>query len=721
MERSEVLDILRKLLADSEIPWQEVREGLALVFTDGCDMLLVDDRAIAKSRKKTAAAVASEFLKTFQKLDKRRTAVLLGLRHWVAETGYAIQRSATGNWEMEKHGGTAILDVGHHLTSLIRKQGAETGLGQLLKYGCFDQPTTADLRRLVAYKTPPQNERPIQEDPQEYAAHVQATLRMRTDDELREVRTTYRRKNSEYDLAERLRERLGYERVNIGCCLPKDAIQIDFSDGEGFYALHSSPSHVKKLIAKHGSIDAVVDDIVARFTRIDQARSQTLHALESLLAKRGCYKDGTRWNRDEWCYGTTHQQYALDPGVPLTRKLNRRSPAEFILKWCEENQVTPDVTLQEVESVLSAPAVEIPLRMLPPVSFAEGPQIPPLEAWDLNVVDQVARLWIETFRAEAEQPEAKQRFFSTGTLYYWNDPQWFVRGTDTWVDDAWWIERAGVAWEAAEQRRKPYIASQQSATILLAYRDNRPRERVIKRYQKLGYYHPEAIEDGLAWLLEGELPWSLFDYEDIDFPLQLGKVPPQQARRIAAELREAIKNNPDGLDNVDDFYALRNFAQLDRVSAEEWLAPSEIEQVHQWCLRWASATDDLMQFCETYPLQIATTFAWADVADQIEQNPITPTSVLYGEEGRWYLNDFLLWLSRLSPGPFTARWAAYVLSLNREVVPRGWKFANARGLYVGVEKDSFQNQTKPNLSTQREQKLAAAIAWHRCREAGTIG
>ncbi|PQO35979.1 hypothetical protein DTL21_08620 [Bremerella cremea] len=728
MDHSEVFDALREILAKTKIPWREIREGLVLEFVDGCDIFLVDDRAIEASRKKTAQAVAVDLLAAFQKLDKRRTAVLLGLRHWASETDCAIAFSSSGSWALEQHGGTSFLHVGHSLTDLIRNQGAESALQQLLKQHYFDAPTVADLRRLIAYKTPPREERPTQNDPDELAVHLKEMMRTRTDEELQEARLTHRRKRSQYDLAERLRERLGEERVNVGCCLPKDIIQIDFTDGESFFAFHSSPAHLKKLVSQHGTIEAVVDYLHNKFTRIDQARIQTLQALDSLLANRGCFKDDSQWNREGWWYGTSHQQYHVDPGVPLTRKLNRQSRAEFIQKWCEENQVAPTVSIEEIEAALTQPPSEIPRRMLPPVSYEAGPQIPQLESWNFMHVDQVAREWIDTFRTEAEKPETKQQTFPIGTLHYWDEPQWFARESDTWVDDAWWIERAGLAWEAAEARRKPYIASQQSATILLAYGDDRPRERVIKRYQEMGFYHPEAIEDGLAWVLEGELPWSMLDYDDFEFPVQLGKVPPQQARRVAIELREALDNDSNELNDVDDFDALRNFAKVDRLSAEEWLAPHEIEQVHQWCLCWASATDDPAQFWDTYPLQIATTFAWTDVADRIEQNPITPTSLLSGEPGSWYLADFVLWLSRLNPNRYAARWAAYLLAVNAEAASHQSVAKITNDLFRGSNKKLFPDQnevirelTVGHIKAQRARKLAAAIAWHRCREAGTIG
>ena len=717
MERTEVFEALRTELDAAQIPWREIREGIVLEFADGCDMLLVDDLEIQRNAKQTPKLTAQAIYKRFDKLNRRRKAVIIGVRHWAQRSDVAMQQSSTGDWRTEKACCTSSIDVGNVLTRLVEDRAPYEALIEFLRgNNLFDQVTPEEARRIVTLQKPPAKERPIQDDPEEEWTWTQRGKGS--------PKTS--NKITEENLVWRLREQLPSHEVTTDCCTEKRAIQIDFADGEGFFAVHSSRTYLRKLVAKHGSFNALVDHLVSRFKRFDQGRRQVLHALENILAARGCFKDRIGLDRDDWAYGKTHQEYRFDPGVSLTRTLNRHDPIDVVLEWCQKSDVTPKVTREEIEAALEQPAIRMTTCMLPKVPFADGPQIPSLSDLNIEAVDKSSQEWIAIFRQEANKPVAKQTHFPAAALAYWSEPQWYALGEDTWVDDAWWIEQARAAWQVEVERAKPYIENQQAAYILLAYGIDLPRQRVLERYEG-SHYHPEAIDDGLSWVLEGELPWSMLDF-DIEYPDQLGKLPPQLARKIAITLRETIRGVEGEWDGFGDAYPDKEWAHLDRESAEQWLTPEEIAWLHTTCRNWASSTSDLTTFWYTSPFGIAVQFGWTDVADQIEKNPSVTTGLLVNTLGFSYLPEYLLWLSRLKPGTFAARWAAYALLLNQEAEVERAVAEFSKSILEVSDKQIRKHQyamirevQHSNTKFQRELKLAAAIAWHRCREAGVIG
>lgn len=728
MERTEVFEMLRTQLDAAEIPWREIGEGIVLEFTDGCDMLLIDDREIKRTAQPTPSAAAKTLVAKFQKLDERRSAVLRGLQGYSRENQYTVTPSQTGQWVLKSAGSQTYMEVGLALTKSVEKHSPPIALLHLLRWSCFAKPSRANLKRWVAPDEVYEAKTTMGHELATPAASAQSQFCAQFEEALEQAAAEERRRHPEYELLDRLRERLGEDRVTAGCCMPKQVFEIEFTDREGSFAFHSSWNQVRKMLAKHGDMDRVVDHLVDKFTRLDQARGQVLHALDSILATRGCAKDRYGFHRNGWMYGTTHQQYAFDPGTPLTRKLARHKPVEVILAWCEAQKVAPTVTREEIEAAFERPTVVIPTRMLPPVPFNDGPQIPPLDSWDFAFLDALARTWIETFRNEAAKPEEKQKLFPLPVLSYWDDRDWYTRDRDTWVDDRWWIDQARVAWDQGEKKDKPYIVAQQAAFVLLAYGIDLPRERVLEYYRD-SEYHPEAIDDGLSWVLEGELPWSMLDDdEDASYPPQLGKLPPRLARNIAMTTREAIRSIESGSDDYDLDTLLKICAKLDRPSAEEWLTQREIKWLHTACMKWASGTDDLTQFWENTPLQIAIHFAWPEVADRLTENPSVATSLLGNRELCIDPSGMVLSLSRLKPDHFAARWAAYLLARDPQAeVEKSvsqitqWVFRDAdESLLKG--KDRFiKETTKSQTQTQNIQKVAAAIAWHRCREAATLG
>lgn len=741
MQLDQVLVALRSLLNEPQYRWREIDEGIALEFSDGCDMLLVDQHALDQTGQQTPAAASQAILTQFQRLDRGRTAVLIGLRHWAAETGMTLDRSRTGNWNSSRNYGSSTIGVGISLTNLLRRHSPQVALRKLAETNWIDKLTPAKAKELVSHATPPEGELTSGDESTDMEMDP-TTVALFTDffqvlgdptvdlENLDEVQRKLVRKAQEPGIAvvEKLQARLLDHSISFDCCSPKKVVLIDFTNNLDQFAFHAAGPKIEQLLEEHGGVDLAVEHLAAKFTQLNDARDQVIQAIDTLMAQRGCVKDQVSWNSDGWWYGTTHQQYGFDPGRLLTRRLYRHAPVDLVLAWCEKHKIAPEVTRDEIETILKSPPVAIGHRMLPPVPIEEGPQLPPLSSWDFAELDRVAQTWIAAFRSELEKPPKQRTLLPIDPLQYWNQPQWYARAKDTWVDDDWWIDQARHAWRAHQQERqkgrREYWPDQQSAYMLLTYGDNEPREAVVNYYRELQYYHDEAIENELAWVLEGKLPWSMYEFDNSEYPVQLGKLPPHLARKTAITLQEEVRRMQENPDDVSVEGILQIATSLDRSSAQQWLTAKEIQWLHEACLKWASATHDLTQFWNFSPLLIATQFGWTDVVDRLEQNPIVPMCLLNDDMRRgFFLADFILWISRICAGPYAARWAAYALTLDETQETEKSLAALEREMSAGKNKPLFldtssaiRNFRDGHTKSQRQQKLAAAVVWHRYRE-----
>ncbi|GAA4426632.1 hypothetical protein [Bremerella cremea] len=728
MELAEVLDALRPLAANSSLPMHEVLEGLCLEFTDACDIFVVDQRRIESLRQRTPATAARHLVAQFQKLDQQRSAVLHGLRHWCHAMEMTVEPSLTGIWQVDRNGGMSTIDVGHCLTRLLQRQSSAEALQSLAQGLHFEKLSRSEAKRLIEIPEAPHQTPVRKRSDAETISHWSAQFEPLFTESYAKRMARYRRKNPWFDLCERLRERLGNENVGPEICSKKPVLWIEFRDGFDQLRFHYGGHYWKRLLNRYGSLEGIEEQIVHQFNRLDAARTQTIETLETLLAELGCQKDRFHWNRSGWWYGTTHQQFHFDPGTSLTRRLYRHAPVEFLNRWFQEQGLDDEITPSKIEAAMAQPKQTIGERMLPPQPFEKGPQLDELDALDFEAIDRIAAHYIEAFRQEAQLEKVRRPLFTLPPMSFWELPQWYARGRDTWVDDAWWINQARThwhRWEAESKRRKrqPPL-DQMVAFILLAYGDDKPREALADYYPEGSFYHPEAIDDGLSWAMEGELPWSMFDYDESIFPVQLGKLPPVLARKRVTEFREE-KRQAEPRELFDEDGPLRLIAALDFVSAHEWMTPNEITAVHQICLQWATATDDMTRFWFHAPLQIAANFGWRDVVERLAQNPSVATSLTTGELGRWYQADFVLWGSLVLPGSYIARWSARLLQLDEEAEAAVEVQRIQKDLFRGSNRKLFPNpeetlQTLMEGQTrgQRQQKLAAAVAWHRCREAG---
>jgi len=289
---------------------------------------------------------------------------------------------------------------------------------------------------------------------------------------------------------------------------------------------------------------------------------------------------------------------------------------------------------------------------------------------------------------------------------------WYQRGKDHWVDEAWWVNLARRWWHADHDQR--------SALILLTNGDDEPRPTVLEQFRQYEAYDPEVFDECLVWFLRSELPWPLDQDGPSSFPRVLGSPPPEFARRIALRVRRhllsaggASKDAATSSKHLLD--ALDTAADLDTVSAMEWLEPAEIEQLHQACRDWASRDDDYHAFWNEKPLQAAANLRWTEILDLLDQNPALAPAVLQWDATRMTIGNFAQRLTLIRPGPLAARFAAFALTMNLEEEAEEILASMFKACGEWLSAETKASSRKNHMQGLRLQQLAGAIAWRRCQ------
>jgi hypothetical protein len=76
-------------------------------------------------------------------------------------------------------------------------------------------------------------------------------------------------------------------------------------------------------------------------------------------------------------------------------------------------------------------------------------ELPSLDSYSLADLDEAARLTIETYKDWVRRSWAKSGGFFA-TEYLWDEPLWYRRPHDAWIDESWWIQDAEEACRAVE-------------------------------------------------------------------------------------------------------------------------------------------------------------------------------------------------------------------------------------------------------------------------------
>jgi len=705
--------------------WREVRGGLAKEFRDGCDAFfvtasawprLIADISGVEEPEQAITALADEL----QRLDERRWQVLCGLRHYAVEVKAALDRSADGIWNVQAADGCASsLSVGPALTRMVRKFEAAEALRRLLKGSLLRPPSPKRAGRLVSLA-----ELPVQEIP--YRDEVESPIAVDTmgllgvdcttlqeksfqpasRQELTDVLTRYR-DTPGMAVVQGLRERLGGERFFIDLCRPQVA-NLDFSDGRDAFRIAPRGRRVARWIEKYG-VEGTIEWLAREYARLDKARAELLRGVKTLMASRGYALDERTLDRT-WWFGTTRREARFDPGRPLTASLKKQMPLEALREWLEETRPFVIPSDEELEAAFREPIQEPVCRNLPQRDPAHGPRLPELSELDLSDLDRQAADLIAKIRQCGARPVHGRSVFGQDLLSCWSQPRWYVRGGDTWVDEAWWVQLAKWCWGNSRDPR--------AASILMLNGDDRPRESLLGEYRELGEYNHEYCDDVAAWILREDLGWPVDEMPDC--PDVLGSPPPEEARPAALRIRQQIEQS--GQQNADEersestlLDALKNLAALDAVSAVEWLTDAEIEQLHQRCMRWAGATEDFFELREEEPLAAAARFGWTDVLDVLAGNPVLATVFLAEEFGRLALGKAAQRLSLIASGPLAARFAAAALRLD----PVAEAEAAAK---AALSDDPGLASYVDGLRESQEKwyrvvQLEGAVAWTRCRAA----
>ena len=200
-----------------------------------------------------------------------------------------------------------------------------------------------------------------------------------------------------------------------------------------------------RLLTKFGQA-GVIDRLFAKYQRLDRDRGQLLKAIDTLMASRGYAKDSRTTDGQCW-YGVTHRRYSFELNRGATRLLHRRTALEALRHWCQDQSIEPHPDVIELRR--SGRSVQEPLqRGLPLVSPDAGPFLCRIDELNLAEIDALATSFIDEFERQATGDVTDRKIADHDILYFWSDENWYSRGRDFWVDEAWWINQAWEVWRA---------------------------------------------------------------------------------------------------------------------------------------------------------------------------------------------------------------------------------------------------------------------------------
>lgn len=726
MDWTALLSDLQQTLHRRGRAFREIGGGLAINFDDGCDSLFVTPYGLRAVGISADQATPDGIADQFELLNRRRSSVLMALRHFAADNGVALWRLPEGAWLAQGQCWSNSINVGSELTRSCARTEPHEALAELLKYLPFSSPHKAPISELLARSEPPASEQPWRvEGPEPILAPGalafdcsvldEAGMEGKSPEELADA-LTRSRKLPGMAVVKGVIRRVGPERFSMDLLAPKGTADLEFTDKLDHMRLLARGRKMARLAEQHG-VKGAIDKLVEEFQRLDRARTRVLGTVQTLMARQGFVRDVL----GGWWFGQTHREFDFDPGEGLTLKLKKHSEAEVLSEWLESRRpFEPLPGHDELMQALEGPYVECPSRQLPLHAPQQSPPLPELGSYDLEALDRSAEELVGRIRQAIEK--GKHLPGETRPLRLWLDRPWYYRGRDSWVDETWWVEVARRKWQADKN-------DQLAALILLANGDNEPREQIREMFSKYDYYEAEAFWDDLLWLFRDELPWPIDEGDELPtYSLNVGSPPPELARRLCMRVLEGLRIVQAGGTpgtSVEDARQsiLRAAARLDPVAASEWLAPASIEQLHEVCRAWARSTDDFFALREDDPLETAINFRWADIADSLENNPMFTHAYLDDPIGLGQLDvgKLAARLTALASGPFAGRWAAHALNLDLEAElekARREAEATAHGLKgVMTSAQAIKMSLFAHRSWLNEQQLTAAVAWWRWRKA----
>lgn len=738
MDVNAVIDELRGLLIHRGLAFRKIHDGLAIEFEDECDALIISERQINKlGLRGTPEEVAKSLLDRYESLNPLRAKILIALRHHAKNLKVAIDRRSSGQWNLETQGGcSSCIDVGSRLTHYLATRSLVDSFRTILQESMLRVPSEKRAERLLHKTEVPEQElefknivdQEIQIRPEALAFDCSVfedpDFQPKDADELKNALMPHQN-DIGLTVVKELTARIGQDRFTFDWC-NKNVADFEFSDELDRFRVRVRGKQMDKLLAQHGQ-DGSVNYLASEFARLDRARENALKAIDALMSKRGFIKDSASIDQD-WWYGKTHRTHKFNPGNQLTRWLRRQSPAELILEWCEKEQVEPSATIEEIEGIIEGPTAQPNIRSLPIDSPDKGPKLLGFSEIDLQYMDERAADLLQAFKQHCEAEGKAREINQQDPLWRWSDRLWYVRGNDTWVDEAWWLRQARYVWQISGGQSQPiqgyWLPYQQAALIMLVNGDNEPREMILEQCREMEYYHDEALIDGLAWLLFDELTFEIEEGDISEYPYALGPLPATLARQTALDIREALNETSSEDDPKPQRRALDAAANLDPQSAADWLTSQEVDDLHEVCLEWASSNESYYDFWSDEPLLAAANFGWSDVVDVLAQNPAIVPAMLQWDTKRMHLGEYAQHLSLVNPGQYAARWAAHAMAMDIESEAESTAESIATGIGSSSSLSQFidmpdmaETWRANHLKSLREQQMAAAIAWHRCREA----
>lgn len=710
------MDWRQRLLAHGQAVGRTTYEdalGVGIEFEDGCDVFWVLPGEVMSTVPVPAEGPSApeDLIARYDEINRVRERALHVIRHCLASKRFGVDRSRSGSWGLEWEGGaSSTLAVGAGLTAVARDtRDAYAAVSACLKNSWAGKvPSRKRAERYLNTKGPPENERPMSEEPPTrplVPPTVRGVLSLMGLCKALESPETLTSPESVKAAAAptgrigqtllRLADRLPQAKASADLLKPA-SVSIDFEDGYASFDVDTRSRPLARRIRDRGPA-AVGDELADEFLALNAARSRVLRAVRQAAAQRG-------WRKHEFGLaffgieklihlGASRREVSLAPTEKLTDLL-RHTPLEAAVRQLfAEHGDFAEACVAALRDPLPDGQIDLPDGPLAP---REAPSPPPLRTLDADLVAAMDRFADERLGAYMDEER---------TIWEYRNAEVYDPPADTWARPGDWVRVA----ERFADAEWPHPM----ATVILLDAGDPRGDSLARRFLEHQEPHHEvgAAEVEILWRYRHRFPevarrWFSPDgYDDVPFAKERASLgDPVAVRRRAAELAE---------DDVDDDPTPESAARL---------PPERREQLRRDLLAWAR-TDFHWAAPQVDRLRVALRMGWRDVADALTENPYLLAGLLtherradqFDEPGMLLAREFLLVWSKLSPTPFLARLLATARATDLVALAEQAARASAVG------KPDVAKNLPSTLDIYRHWlkhlEPAIAIAWKRCRSA----
>jgi|GEM_PF-3818931 len=692
--------------------------GVSVDFEDGCDAWIVKEGEHGRlAEDESKSGDLAEALAEFHRLNDIRRRVLWAVRRVARAKGVRLKRSKSGQWDTQFLIGTSYVMVAAGLTRLALSHDAATTLHLLLDKQWGLQVTSEEAMEWVQQTAPVEGDLPWKEDHEVvglFGAGLAAMDCSQLDcSEILEAMPEEKRLDAllphrgtpGQKVLESLTDKIGPSRLSFNFTQTHVAL-FAFDDKLSSFHVVPQGKRLKRLIEQHG-VEGTVEILYNDFTVLNRERATAIKLVQATVAQAGYYQDSSPFH-SKWYFGRRHREYSFSHGRDLTYYIKNHGAVEHVRRWLKESRICQTIpTCEELEALTASSTAPLPPRRTLPID-EPGPALyfPEISPSEARRLDERARAILEEAKQQAFDHPGERCWFLRDPLWCWCDTDYYRRGIDTWVDEAWWLSLARRA------------TNHQGAEVILLVNGQRDLiTQSLARMAEFDHWEEEAFDHNLLWQLADQVPWPFDENAEYpDYSLNQGPTPIPLARRRAILCREALALATTSADPESrwTYYneALGYLAGLDPQNAEIWLTTTERSQLRFHCEEWAAQTDLANQQLSVEPLAAAAVHGWAHINRLLDANPTFFSNYNSFAAQCRLMGNLALRVSNIAADSFAKRVAGYTLSTVEDQSTNGVNpYKNIKG--IGAEKiEEMQQRSRANES------FAAAIAWQRCRASG---